>query len=196
MGRAFQDRYRIIALDQRGHGESAWPAGADFATDDYVADVEALVDGWGLKRFDMIGLSMGGMNGIAYAARHPERVGHLGVIDIPPAVKHEKRPSRQLDKHIAEHGHPVLENPDAGLALIRRTNQPAPGRGRYRRHEAAVVWFGIRVFTRTAQPWDEVLDLSELASRDLRTERHDLFQERFLGNLPAALVFDVAHQVR
>ena len=123
VARAFQDRYRIIALDQRGHGESEWPAGADFATDDYVSDLAALVDGWGLERFDMIGLSMGGMNGIAYAARNPERAGHLVVIDIPPMIPHEKRPSLQLDKHIAEHGHPVLDNPDVALALIRLTNQ-------------------------------------------------------------------------
>ena len=126
VARAFQDRYRIIALDQRGHGESAWPAEADFATDDYVADVAALADGWGLERFDMIGLSMGGMNGIAYAAHNPGRVGHLVVIDIPPAIPHEKRPSLKLDKHIAEHGHPVLDNPDVALALIRVTNQTTP----------------------------------------------------------------------
>lgn len=121
--RAFQDRYRIIALDQRGHGESGWPVEPDFTTDDYVADLEALVEAWGLDRFDMIGLSMGGMNSIAYAARHPARVTHLVPIDIPPAIAHDKRPSLALDKHIAEHGHPVLAGPEAALALSRLTNQ-------------------------------------------------------------------------
>ncbi len=121
--RAFQDRYRVIALDQRGHGESGWPDEPDFTTDDYVADLEALVDAWGLDRFDMIGLSMGGMNSIAYAARHPDRVTHLVPIDIPPAIAHDKRPSLALDKHIAEHGHPILDGPDAALALSRLTNQ-------------------------------------------------------------------------
>ena len=124
--RAFQDRRRLLALDQRGHADSSWPAGPDYATDDYVADLEALVDSWRLERFAIVGLSMGGMNGIAYAARHPDRVTHLVPVDIRPAFDREKLPSRAMDKHIAESGHPTVEDHEAALRLVRLTNQTTP----------------------------------------------------------------------
>src|SRR3972149_2144598 len=61
LARALQDRYRLIALDQRGHGDTSWPDEPAYATDDYVADLEALVDGRGLGRLGLIGLSLGGV---------------------------------------------------------------------------------------------------------------------------------------
>ena len=85
--RAFQDRYHIIALDQRGHGDSAWPPDHSYRTEDYVADVAALVDALKLDTFALVGLSMGAHNSIAFTAAHPERVTHLVPIDIPPALR-------------------------------------------------------------------------------------------------------------
>lgn len=126
LARALQDRYRLIAVDQRGHGDSSWPIDAAYGTDDYVADLEALVDAWRLDRFVLIGLSMGGMNAIAYAARHPERLTHLIAVDIRPRIDHDKRPALELDKHISEHGHPVFADHDGALKLIRLTNQTTP----------------------------------------------------------------------
>lgn len=126
LARALQDRYRLIALDQRGHGDSGWPEDAAYSTEDYVADLEALVDAWGLQRFVLIGLSMGGMNSIAYAARHPERLTHLVAVDIRPRIDHDRRPSLELDKHISEHGHPTFDEHEGALKLIRLTNQTTP----------------------------------------------------------------------
>lgn len=126
LARALQDRYRLIALDQRGHGDTSWPADPAYATDDYVNDLEALIDLWGLDRFALIGLSMGGSNAIAYAARHSGRVSHLVPVDIRPRIDREKNPSRELDKHVAEHGHPLLPDHEAALKLVRLTNQITP----------------------------------------------------------------------
>jgi len=126
VARALQDRYHVIALDQRGHGDTSWSEEAAYSTADFVADIEALIDSWELDTFDMIGLSMGGMNSIAYAARHPDSVKHLIAIDIPPAIKREKRPGRELDKFISEHGHPELPDHDAALKLALLTNQTTP----------------------------------------------------------------------
>ncbi len=126
VARALQDRYHIIALDQRGHGETSWSEEGAYSTADFVGDIEALVDLWGLDTLDMVGLSMGGMNSIAYAARHPEKVKHLVTIDIPAAFEREKRPGRELDKHISEHGHPELPDHATGLKLVRLTNQTTP----------------------------------------------------------------------
>ena len=126
VARALEDRYHVIALDQRGHGDTSWPEDGAYAAADFVGDVESLVDLWGLDTFDIIGLSMGGMTSIAYAARLPDRIKHLVTIDIRPAITREKRPGRELDKHIAEHGHPELPDHESALKLARLTNQTTP----------------------------------------------------------------------
>lgn len=84
---AFAERYYIIALDQRGHGDSEHPASPAYRSEDYVADLAALVDALGFERFVLMGLSMGAHNGLAYTADHPERVTRLIPIDIGPAPR-------------------------------------------------------------------------------------------------------------
>ena len=78
------DRHHVIALDVRGHGESAWsPAGAyDYA--DQAGDLAALVDRLELGRFVLIGTSMGGIIAMAYAADHADRLKGLVINDIGP----------------------------------------------------------------------------------------------------------------
>jgi pimeloyl-ACP methyl ester carboxylesterase len=126
LGSTLQKHYRVIALDQRGHGDTSWPAEPAYSTDEYVNDLEALVDLWGLDRFVLIGLSMGGSNAMAYAARNPQRVTHLVPVDIRPRINREKNPSREVDKHVAEHGHPLLPDHEAALQLVRLTNKITP----------------------------------------------------------------------
>jgi pimeloyl-ACP methyl ester carboxylesterase len=122
LGLALQDRFRLIALDQRGHGGTSWPDPPAYSTDDYVADLEALADSWGLDRFALIGLSMGGMNAMAYAARHQERLTHLVPIDIRPAINADKRPGLVQDKSVAEQGHSALASLDAAFTLRKLTH--------------------------------------------------------------------------
>lgn len=69
-------RYRFIRYDERGCGLSDWEA-TDFTFDDWVADLESVVEALGLKRFPLLGVSQGGAVAVAYAARHPERVSKL-----------------------------------------------------------------------------------------------------------------------
>ena len=65
-------KYRLIALDQRGRGESDWDSGRNYYTDAYLADLEAVIDWFGLGRFVLIGHSMGG-DVVTEAARHLKR---------------------------------------------------------------------------------------------------------------------------
>ena len=50
---------------------------SDLSLDVFVADLEAVVDGLGLERFPLLGMSMGAPVAVAYAAKHPERVSRL-----------------------------------------------------------------------------------------------------------------------
>jgi pimeloyl-ACP methyl ester carboxylesterase/DNA-binding CsgD family transcriptional regulator len=49
----------------------------DLSLDLFVADLEAVVDGLGLERFPLFGMSMGAAVAVAYAAKHPERVSRV-----------------------------------------------------------------------------------------------------------------------
>jgi len=73
-------RHHLYRYDSRGCGLSDRDIGA-VTLDDLVADLEAVVDAAGLDRFALFGASQGGAISITYAARHPERVSHLVLLD-------------------------------------------------------------------------------------------------------------------
>ena len=76
-----------VALDQRGHGESEWSPQMDYGTESHVADIEAFVDHLGLERFVLVGMSLGGINALAWAARHSHRLAGLVVVDVGPEIR-------------------------------------------------------------------------------------------------------------
>ncbi|MCE4554997.1 alpha/beta fold hydrolase [Roseateles cellulosilyticus] len=80
------DRFRIIALDQRGRGESDWDPERRYYTADYVRDLEALVDRLSLPRFVLLGHSMGGSNALVYAGSHAEHLAGLVIEDMGPGA--------------------------------------------------------------------------------------------------------------
>jgi pimeloyl-ACP methyl ester carboxylesterase len=68
--------HTLVRYDERGCGLSDWNA-KEFSLDAWVRDLEAVVDGLGLERFPLLGISQGGPIAIAYTVRHPERVSRL-----------------------------------------------------------------------------------------------------------------------
>lgn len=80
------DRFRIIALDQRGRGESDWDPQRRYYAEHYVRDLEALVDHLDLARFVLVGHSMGGSNAFVYAGAHPDRLAGLVIEDMGPGA--------------------------------------------------------------------------------------------------------------
>ncbi|HCE75403.1 MAG TPA: hypothetical protein DEP04_02145 [Dehalococcoidia bacterium] len=81
---SFADRYRIIALDQRGHGDSDWASDGDYTPETQQKDIEAIVDKLGLEEFVLMGLSMGGRNSFTYASSNPNKVKALIIVDAGP----------------------------------------------------------------------------------------------------------------
>jgi 2-(acetamidomethylene)succinate hydrolase len=88
--------YRVVAIDQRGHGASDHPD-TGYAADDYVADVTAVLDLLGPARA-VVGHSLGGRNAILAGAAMPERIGSIVSLDyaatIEPSVFAALRESR------------------------------------------------------------------------------------------------------
>lgn len=76
---------RVIALDDRGHGQSAkLYAPADYHTDKMAEDVRALLDHLDIAKADVMGYSMGARIAAFLSRDHPERVrsailGGLGI---------------------------------------------------------------------------------------------------------------------
>lgn len=79
-----QDRYHLIALDQRGHGDSDWSQEGDYSRDAFVADLDGFGEALGLEQFFLVGHSMGGLNSVAYTVQHPGRVRALVLVDVGP----------------------------------------------------------------------------------------------------------------
>ena len=86
---ALRRERHCLALDQRGHGESEWSPEMDYATESHAGDVGAFVDALKLERFVLVGMSLGGANGLAWAGRHSQRLAGLVMIDVGPEVRAE-----------------------------------------------------------------------------------------------------------
>lgn len=83
---AMTDRYRVVALDQRGHGETGWAPADQYGVGDMADDLEAFVRALGLRGFTLLGLSMGGMVAMEYAGRRPEELAACVIVDIGPEI--------------------------------------------------------------------------------------------------------------
>jgi len=84
VARRLEDRAHLIAMDVRGHGESAWSPDGAYQYADQAGDLAALVDRLGIERFVLIGTSMGGVIAMVYAAQHADRLRGLVLNDIGP----------------------------------------------------------------------------------------------------------------
>jgi pimeloyl-ACP methyl ester carboxylesterase len=76
--------FHVLAPDMRGYGESDVPDGVDaYALDVLVTDVIGLADAFGAASFCLVGHDWGGIVAWAVAARHPERVRRLVILNAP-----------------------------------------------------------------------------------------------------------------
>lgn len=123
---AFADRFHVVALDQRGHGESQWPEPPAYGTEDFAQDLLGVMDALGWKRMVLIGHSMGGHNAMSFGAWHPDRMERLVIADSRPAIPEER---------LAE--------------MHRQASRPA---GRHASVEAAVARFRLIPPETTAPP--------------------------------------------
>jgi 3-oxoadipate enol-lactonase len=102
----------VLAIDARGFGESPLPPGGAYSVDDLADDVAAVLDELSIERVTLLGMSMGGYTALAFAVRHPTRLGGLILADTRAAADNdETRAARAAAlKRIDEAG------PDAYLA--------------------------------------------------------------------------------
>ncbi len=80
-------RFRVVALDLRGHGDSDWSPTKDYRRETMLADVVGVMDHLRLSSASLVGLSLGGTVGYMLAAARPELVRSLVIVDIAPRVE-------------------------------------------------------------------------------------------------------------
>ena len=103
--------YRVLALNQRGHGGSDWAADG-YGRDKFVDDLTVFVDKLKLARFVLVGLSMGGWHSLLYTPNNPERVDRIIIGDIAP------EPTPQFVEYWHNRPPTPLEFPDVDAALL------------------------------------------------------------------------------
>jgi len=119
---AMTDRYRVLALDQRGHGQTAWASADAYGADEMQADLAAFVGALGLKRFTLLGLSMGGGVAIHYAGTRPPELAALVIVDIAPEVEPAGAGRIQASVRTTD----VFESRDEAFAAARAADSTPP----------------------------------------------------------------------
>lgn len=86
---SLSDNYHVIALDARGHGDSAWPVDGDYSLETFQQDLDKFIEKVGLKDFVVIGHSLGGRNAYVLASRQPNQLRGLVIVDTGPTSPHQ-----------------------------------------------------------------------------------------------------------
>jgi pimeloyl-ACP methyl ester carboxylesterase len=141
----FADRYRVIAMDLRGHGDSGWDPDGRYLVEDHAGDLEGLVKALGLRNITLWGNSTGGRVVQVFAGLHPDLVAAVIAEDVGP-----ERPRSIADAYARrvkqeENGWASTEEL---LAQMRKAAQPLPDAvlepyvryGTKRREDGRVVW--------------------------------------------------------
>jgi pimeloyl-ACP methyl ester carboxylesterase len=77
---ALRADFRLAALDMRGHGASDWAS--DYSIESFVTDLSAVLDGLGIERAHLVGMSFGGLVACEFALRHLDRTESLAMVDV------------------------------------------------------------------------------------------------------------------
>ena len=114
--------YRVLAVDQRGHGDSDWDPDGRYDTEFMIRDLEALTAALEIDRFVLIGFSMGGRVSMGFAGRHPERLAGLVLVDIGPEL--DARGVFRIGQEMETQRAPLFSSLDEYASLL-SLNYPA-----------------------------------------------------------------------
>jgi pimeloyl-ACP methyl ester carboxylesterase len=132
---AMTDRYRVLALDQRGHGETAWAAPDRYGRGEMVDDLQAFVKALSLSGFALLGLSMGGGVTFEYAGRRPKELARISIVDIAPEIVADG-----MDRiRTGVRANDVFASPDEAFVQARKVNPRPPEAIHRARIDAALM---------------------------------------------------------
>ena len=125
---ALRGEFRVIAIDQRGHGDSDHTR-EGYGVDKFAADLAEFVEKTGIAPCDYAGASLGARNGIAYAGDRSDHLKHFVCLDYGPemSVASARTQISGMNKRLLG-----WRSVDEYVSLQMQAN-PRPGEERYRR---------------------------------------------------------------
>ncbi|MGZ6252959.1 MAG: alpha/beta fold hydrolase [Candidatus Binataceae bacterium] len=114
--------FRLLALDQRGHGDSEWVRPPAYGPLEYAHDLARFIAQYAPPRPFVIGHSMGGISALTFAAEYPGAA--RAIVAIDAAVTSNDRRNHYLRRL---RGLPVINYPDRETALARFRLMPKEG---------------------------------------------------------------------
>ncbi|MBX6395408.1 MAG: alpha/beta fold hydrolase [Alicyclobacillaceae bacterium] len=145
----FSHGYRVLALDLPGFGETP-PPGGTWGVGDYAEFLLRFMDQLSISKAHIVGHSFGGRIGIVFAARHPERVEKMVLVDAAGI-----RPRRSWRYYVRVYT----------FKTLRWVYQRMPGKDRDRRLERLYARFGSKDY-REAGPMRQIM--VRVINEDLR----------------------------
>jgi pimeloyl-ACP methyl ester carboxylesterase len=212
---ALRASFRVLAPDLRGFGKSPVTPGT-VTMSEYAADIEGLLDGLGIMRAAIVGLSMGGLVTMELAVSRPERYWAIGLVTTTaePVTPQERAARRQRADAVERDGMGVLVDymhtgvygpacppairarVDAMMSAASPAGAAAALRGRAERpdYRPVLVTLDIPAFvcTGSADPWSNDAVTAEIAACLKRPEVLVIDGVGHLPNLEAEREFNDA----
>ena len=115
----FTSKYRVLAIDMRGHGDSGWDPQGRYLVEDHVGDLEGVVGQLELRDLVLWGNSTGGRVVQVFAGKHPELVSRVISEDVGP-----ERPRQIADTYAkrVQQEQAGWASQDELLAQLRKSN--------------------------------------------------------------------------
>jgi pimeloyl-ACP methyl ester carboxylesterase len=115
----FTSKYRVLAIDMRGHGDSGWDPQGRYLVEDHVGDLEGVVQQLSLRDLVLWGNSTGGRVVQVFAGKHPELVSRVISEDVGP-----ERPRQIADNYAkrVQQEQAGWASQDELLAQLRKSN--------------------------------------------------------------------------
>jgi len=202
--------HHVLAIDQRGHGDTDWAHGGRYRREDFVADIRAFLDDRSWDSATLVALSLGGLNSLALAAAHPDRVRGLVVVDVAPTVARAGRDAVQSQLAVRDFAtfeeaveralafNPRRSQQNIEERLRHALRQAADGRWTYK-YDPAIGGPGLQ--SDFENLWESVRNIRRPTLLVRGAQSNVLAEEtvdRFLRELPgseAAVVSDAGHSV-
>jgi pimeloyl-ACP methyl ester carboxylesterase len=109
--------YHVLALDQRGHGDTSWAPEGAYGPEAFVSDIVGFIQSLNLRPTVLIGHSMGGRHAAMVAADYPDLIAKIVIVDtaaeLPPARQTRLNQAQDVDKALEPE---TFENFEAVIA--------------------------------------------------------------------------------
>jgi pimeloyl-ACP methyl ester carboxylesterase len=213
---SLSDRYRCLAVDLRGHGDSEWPADADYRLPAFANDIVAFIAQETSAPPLLVGMSLGGLTAIRVAGAGGVSLAGLVIVDVGPNLRLdgaerivEFTRTDQVMGGVEDFVNKAMVfNPRRRPELLRRSLlhnlRPLPsGHWTWKWDPRRVNNYDLTELARDhAELWEVVPDIS-CPTLVVRGDRSNVFlaedQERLtaaLGDARSAVVEDAGHTVQ